>query len=276
MSEGGTIANLRRLSLNQITTEQWSVEQAVRGCKRAGIPFIGLWRHKVAEIGAARAAALVEDAGLEVSSLCRGGMFPAGTSAERRARIDDNRRAIDEASIVGTDLLVLVCGPPFDRDISSARGMVRDGIGELVPYAHAAGVRLAIEPLHPMYVADRSVIVTLAEAVDLANCFDIADVGVVVDAYHVWWDPALYDNVGRAGKRIFGFHLCDWVVPLSDHLWGRGMMGDGFIDLRRIRTAVEAAGYSGPMEVEILNRDLLDMPGEAVLSTIKARYLSCV
>ena len=182
-------SDLARLSLNQMTTERWNVREAIEGCARARIPAIGLWRHKVAEIGLRESARAARDAGIQVSSLCRGGMFPAATASERRERIDDNRRAIDEAAELGTDVLVLVCGPAPDRDIDAARAMVADAIAELVPYAGERGVRLGIEPLHPMFAAERSVIVTLGQANDFASRFRPEQVGVVVDVYHVWWDP---------------------------------------------------------------------------------------
>jgi sugar phosphate isomerase/epimerase len=234
--------DLARLSLNQMTTERWSVREAVEGCLRAGIPAIGLWRHKVAEAGLRESARLVRDAGLQVSSLCRGGMFPAATADERRRRIDDNRRAIDEAAELGTDVLVLVCGPPPDRNIDAARDMVREGIAAVAPYARERGVRLGIEPLHPMFAAERSVIVTLSQALDIARQFPTDQVGVIVDVYHVWWDPDVYHQIERATGRILGFHVNDWIVPTPDILLGRGMIGDGVIEVRRLRTAVDATG----------------------------------
>lgn len=267
--------DLSRLSLNQATTQNWSLKQAAEGCARAGIPWIGLWRHKLAETGTTAGARIVRDAGLKVSSLCRGGFFPAATNAERQARIEDNRRAIDEAAELGTDVLVLVCGPAPDRNIQAAREMVRDGIAALVPYAHEHGVKLAIEPLHPMFAADRSVIVTLAQALDIAEQFD-AQVGVAIDVYHVWWDPEVYSQISRAEGRILGFHVNDWLVPTPDLLLGRGMMGDGVIELRRLRVAVEQAGYSGPIEVEIFNQTIWDADGDAVLAQMCQRYLEHV
>ena len=242
------LSDLARLSLNQATTQRWSLREAVDGCVRAGIPWIGPWRDKVAQAGGAHASArLIREAGLRVSSLCRGGFFPAATAAEREARIDDNRRAIDEAAELGTDVLVLVCGPAPDRDIDGARQMVEDGIGTLVPYAAERGVRLAIEPLHPMYAGDRSVIVTLAQATAIVERLASPQVGVAVDVYHVWWDPDVYAQIRGAAGRILGFHVSDWLAPPPDHLLGRGLMGDGVIELRRLRAAVEAAGYTGPM-----------------------------
>lgn len=263
---------MERLSLNQITTERWSLREAAEGSARAGIGWIAPWRHKVAELGLATSAKAIRDSGLRVSSLCRGGMFPAATAAEREERLDDNRRAVDEAAELGADTLVLVCGPAPDRDIDSARGWVQDGIDKLVPYARERGIKLGIEPLHPMYAAERSVINTLAQANTLAERYAPEDVGVVVDAFHVWWDPEVYAQIARAGKRILGFHVSDWIVPTPDLLMGRGMMGDGVIELRRLRQAVDAAGYAGPIEVEIFNRVIWDTPGDEVLALMKDRY----
>lgn len=271
-----SFTDIARLSLNQATTERWSLREAVDGCARAGIPAIGLWRHKVAETGLAESARIVRDAGLRVSSLCRGGMFPAATAAERQQRIDDNRRAIDEAAALGTDVLVLVCGPAPDRDIRAARRMVAEGIAAVAPYAAERGVRLGIEPLHPIFAADRSVIVTLAQALDIAEQFDPAHVGVVVDAYHVWWNPDVYEQIARAAGRIVGFHVSDWIVPLPDPLLGRGMMGDGVIELRSLRAAADTAGYIGPIEVEIFNQALRDQPGDAVLALMQERFVAHV
>jgi sugar phosphate isomerase/epimerase len=273
---GEPLRDFSRLSLNTKTVEGWSVEQAVSGCVSHGIAYIALWRDRVAEAGLARSAALVRDAGLKVSSLCRGGFFPAATATERAERIEDNRRAVEEAAELGAEVLILVCGPAPGRDIAAARAMVADGVAEIVPYASEHGVRLGIEPLHPMFAGDRSVIVTLAEALNLAQRFPPEQVGVVVDVYHVWWDPDLYPQIARAGERIAGFHVNDWLVPLPDPLLGRGMMGDGVIELRKLRTAVELAGYSGPIEVEIFNRALWNTPGDDVIALMKRRYLKSV
>ena len=270
------LLDLQRLSLNQMTTERWDVRAAVDGCARAGIPYIGLWRHKVAETGLRRSAQLVRDAGLQVSSLCRGGMFPAASAAERRERIDDNRRAIDEAAELGTDVLVLVCGPAPDRDLDGARQMVAEAIAELIPYAMERGIRLGIEPLHPMFAADRSVIVTLSQANDFVEDLASPQVGVIVDVYHVWWDPHVHREIERARGHILGFHVNDWLVATPDILRGRGMMGDGKIEIRRLRAAVEVAGYTGPIEVEIFNQSIWDTPGDDVLFLMCERYLQYV
>lgn len=267
---------LDRLSLNQATTERWSLEEAVAGCVRHGILWIAPWRHKLSDDGAVLSARQIRDAGLRVSSLCRGGFFPAATAQDRLRRIDDNKRAVEEAGTLGTEVLVLVCGPAPDRDIAAARGMVMDGIAATVDHAAACGVRLAIEPLHPMFAADRSVVVTLGQALSMAEQFDSDRVGVIVDAYHVWWDPDIDALLERAGPRMLGFHVSDWIAPPPDHLFGRVMMGDGVIELRRMRCAVDAAGYRGPIEVEVLNRTLQESPGDDVLRLMRQRYLEHV
>lgn len=267
---------MERLSLNQITTEQWNLREAVDGCVRAEVPWISLWRHKIHEIGLQESKKIVADSGLKVSSLCRGGMFPAATAAERQASIDDNKRAVEEAAELGTDTLVLVCGPGPDRDIDQARKWVEEGIDKLVPFAQSHGVKLGIEPLHPMYAADRSVIVTLDQANTMAEKYSPNQVGVVVDVFHVWWDPDLYNQINRAAGRILGFHVSDWIVPVPDIFKGRGMMGDGVIELRRIRKAVEEAGYHGPIEVEIINQSIWDRPGDDVMREVKESFLKHV
>ncbi len=263
--------DLRRLSLNQMTIDNCTLSQAVDACARSGISWIGAWRHKI-HPDPASAGRLIRDAGLRVSSLCRGGMFPAATEQERKKRIEDNLRAIDEAAALGTDLLVLVNGPAPDRDIASARQMVVDGIATIQPYATRCGIKLGIEPLHPMFAAERSVVVTLAQANDIALLFDTQSVGVVIDVYHVWWDPQIYVEIARAAGRIFAFHVSDWIVPTPSMLMGRGLMGQGVIEIRKLRAAVEAAGYTGPIEVEIFNETLSQLPVDQYLSSIVAAY----
>ena len=267
---------LSRLSLNQRTTNNWGVQEAVEGCVRAGIFWIGLWRDKVAETRLEESACIAREAGLRVSSLCRGGMFPAETAAERRSRLDDNRRAVEEAATLGTTVLVLVCGPSPNRDLDAARGMVEAGIDLLAPYAAELGVKLGTEPFHPALMTERSVVVTLAQALSIAERFDPEQVGVVVDVYHVFWDPKLYSQIARSSGRILGFHVNDWVVPTRDPLLERGMMGDGVIELRRIRAAVDDAGYAGPIEVEIFNPGIWNQPGDKILATMKERFTALV
>jgi sugar phosphate isomerase/epimerase len=258
-----------RLSLNQATTTQWSVPEAVAGCVSAGISGIGLWRDPVAAYGLAATAKLVRDAGLTVTSLCRGGFFASPGA------IEDNRRAIEEAAALGTGILVLVSGGLAEgsSDVDGARQNVLDSIGELAPYAAAHGVQLSIEPLHPMFCSDRCVVSTLDQALDMALRFPAEQVGVCVDTYHIWWDPNVYKAIERAGDRISIFQVCDWITPLPEGvLLGRGMMGDGCIELRRLREAVDATGYSGPIEVEIFNQSIWDSPGTEVVDRVVRTY----
>jgi sugar phosphate isomerase/epimerase len=270
------MTDVQRLSFNQITAKNATLRECAEACARHGIRWIAPWRDRVQETGLSESVKILRDCGLGVSSLCRGGFFPAASGAERQARIDDNRRAIDEAAVLGAGCLVLVCGPAPDRDIDGARGMVADGIAALVEHAGKRGVRLGIEPLHPMFAADRSVIVTLAHALDLARSFDSEFVGVVLDVFHLWWDPQLYGLLQQAAGSIVGFHISDWASPLPGILAGRSMMGDGVIELRRIRTAVDAAGYQGPIEVEIMNESIWSRPLDSILSESVERFLACV
>lgn len=267
---------LENLSLNQITTNNWSLKEAVNGCIKAEVPWISIWRNKIHEIGLAESKRIVKDSGLKVSSLCRGGMFPAPTREQRQQNLDDNRRAVEEAAELGTDVLVLVCGSAPDKDIDTSRKWVEEGIEQLVPFAESHGVKLGIEPLHPMYAADRSVVVTLDQANTMAKKYNPNQVGVIVDVFHVWWDPDLYRQIERAKDYIHGFHVSDWIVPVPDMFKGRGMMGDGVIEISRIRKAVEKAGYNGPIEVEIINQTIWDQPGDSTLSIMKDRYLKHV
>lgn len=269
---------LAKLSLNQRTTRSWSVREAVDGCVRAGIPAIGLWREPVAEIGVARTAKIVADAGMRVSSLCRGGFLTASGDAGRAA-LDDNRRAIDEAAGLGTDCLVMVVGglPAGSRDLRGARHRMAEAVAELAPYAGERGVRLALEPLHPMYCADRAVLSTLGQALDLAEQFPVDQVGVVVDTFHIWWDPDVWTQIARAGGRIASFQVCDFLTPLpADVLLGRGMMGDGHIDFPPFSRAVAQAGYTGDTEVEIFNAEVWATDPDQVLATMKDRYVQLV
>ncbi|AMN39518.1 sugar phosphate isomerase/epimerase family protein [Rhodoplanes sp. Z2-YC6860] len=242
------------LAINSATVKPWTLEQLVKGCKRAGITAIAPWRDIVQAVGIDKAGAMIRGAGLTVSCLCRAGLFPAADEAGRRAALDDNRRAVDEAAAIGAGSLVLIAGglPKGSKDLAGAHEQVRDGLAALLPHARDAGVPLAIEPLHPMYAADRACVNTLAHANDL--CDELGEgVGVAVDVYHVWWDPDLPRQIKRAGKRILTYHVCDWLVPTKDLLLDRGMPGDGVIDLRAIRRMVEATGYDGIIDVEIFS-----------------------
>jgi sugar phosphate isomerase/epimerase len=270
-------SDLAALSINQETVKQWSLPELADGCAAAGISAVGLWRAPVQGYGAARAAKLMRDAGLAVTSLCRGGFFTAVDPAERAAALDDNRAAIDEAATLGTGTLVLVSGglPAGDRDLRGARERVADALAELGPYAAEHGVRLTLEPLHPMFASDRCVVSTLRQALDIAEGFPVEQVGVAVDTYHLWWDDTVGEQIARAGRsgRIAAFQLADWITPLPEGvLLGRGQLGDGAVDLRWFRGQVEAAGYRGMTEVEIFNPALWERDGAEVVAEIVERY----
>ena len=265
------------LSINLATVrEQYDMKQAVEACLKQDIFAIAPWRDQVHAIGLSEAARIVADNQLQVTGLCRGGMFPAADAAGRAAAIDDNKRAIDEAAALNADCLVLVVGglPAGSRDIAHARDMVADGIGAILPHARASGIPLAIEPLHPMYAADRACVNTLEQALDICDLLGNG-VGVAIDVYHVWWDPKLEQQITRAGAsgRILAHHICDWLVPTTDLLLDRGMMGDGVIDLPAIRRMVEAAGFTGYQEVEIFSAEnWWKRPGDEVIRTCIERY----
>jgi len=248
-------ADMEKLAINQATTlKQWTLREAIEGYAARGIRGISVWRDKLAECGVDDAAKLLADHGMTVTGLCRGGMFPANDAAGRQAALDENRRAVDEAAAIGAQCLIMVCGglPDGSKDMIDARQQVADGLAAMLPHARSAGVPVAIEPLHPMTAADRACVNTMEHALDL--CDALGDgMGVAVDCYHVWWDPKLEGQIARAGDRILGFHVCDWLVPTVDLVWDRGMMGDGIIDIPRIRGWVEAAGYRGFNEVEIFS-----------------------
>ncbi|MEY9857484.1 sugar phosphate isomerase/epimerase [Catenulispora sp. GAS73] len=266
-----------KLSLNQATVKRLTLAEAVDGCVRAGVPAIGLWRDRVQEIGIEAAARIVRASGLEVTSLCRGGFMTAPLPEERAAALADNKQAVLEAAGVGTDVLVLVVGglPAGSKDLPAARATVAESIADLAPFAAEHGVKLAIEPLHPMFCADRAVVSTLGQALDIAEAFPAEQVGVVVDTYHVWWDPQLAASIARAGtgNRILSYQECDWVVPLpADMLLGRGHVGDGHIDFARMRALVTAAGWKGHAEVEIFNQEIWDTDGDRTIATVRARH----
>lgn len=269
---------LERFSINQMTVKQLSMPELVAGCVELGIPGVGLWREPVAEFGLEATAKLVRDAGLAVTTLCRGGFFTAIDPAERAAALADNRKAIDEAATLGTDTLVLVSGglPAGSKDLHGARERIADALSDLGPYAASNGVRLAIEPLHPMFASDRCVVSTLSQALDIAERFPAEQVGVTVDTYHIWWDDTAPAAIARAGAggRIHTFQLADWITPLpAGVLTGRGQIGDGAIDMREWKGYVEAAGYSGPIEVELFNDELWAGDGRALLAQTARRFV---
>ena len=268
-----------RLSLNQATIKYADLGEALDTAVNAGYASIGLWREPVRAAGLDRSIRLVEDSGLRVSSLCRGGFFTMEEGPERRASIDDNRRAIAEAHALGAPALVLVAGglPAGSRDLAGARERVRDAVAELADDAAAARVTLTIEPLHPMYASDRAVISTLGQALDIAEQFPLGVVGAVVDTFHVWWDPQLLAQIERAAGRIASYQVCDWATPLpADVLLGRHYPGDGVIDFATITAAVEAAGYSGDVEVEIFNQDVWNSPYDEVVVRTRESFALAV
>ncbi|MGK9269830.1 sugar phosphate isomerase/epimerase [Williamsia muralis] len=263
------------LSLNTKTVNSWTLAEAVDGAASAGLGAVGLWRDRVQEAGVASSAKQIADAGLRVSSLCRGG-FMTGVLDDG---LDDNRRALDEAAELGAPELVMVMGGLPDRDLIGARARVEDRLAQLVPYAIDRGVRIALEPLHPMFAADRAVISTLGQALSMASPHPVEAVGVVVDTFHVWWDPELYNKIREAGVqgRISSYQVCDWLVPMeADPLLSRGMMGDGVIDFDTIGTWVRAAGYQGDVEVEIFNEKVWSTDGHQVIEEMKQRYRDLV
>jgi sugar phosphate isomerase/epimerase len=279
----------RWLSINTATVrEQADFVGIVEACARRNIRAVSPWRDQVAKVGLERAATAVRDAGLELSGYCRGGMFPADKAHWVEAR-DDNRRAVDEAKALRAPCLVLVVGglPQFSRpgsapskDLAAAHALVEDGLAELFEYARGAGMPLAIEPLHPMYAADRACVNTLRHALDICDRLDPGRggmLGVAVDVYHTWWDPELPTQVKRTGRdRLLAFHVCDWLVPTKHLLLDRGIMGDGVIDIRSVRRQVEAQGFDGYVEVEILSSDIWSRPLDDVLDTCIARFKSVV
>ncbi|NBM20124.1 sugar phosphate isomerase/epimerase [Streptomyces sp. GC420] len=272
------MSDLARFSINQMTVRQLGLPELVTACADLGVPGVGLWREPVREYGVEAAAKLVREAGLTVTTLCRGGFLTAADPDGRRRALDDNRAAVDEAAVLGTGTLVLVCGglPAGSKDLAGARERIADALGELAPYAGERGVRLAIEPLHPMFASDRCVVSTLGQALDLAERFPAEQVGVTVDTYHIWWDDLAPAQVARAGAagRIHSFQLADWVTPLPEGvLNGRGQLGDGCVDLRGWRERADAAGWAGhPVEVELFNETLWARDGREVLAETAARF----
>ncbi|MGV9287667.1 sugar phosphate isomerase/epimerase family protein [Streptomyces sp. NPDC003719] len=272
------MTDLARFSINQMTVKQLSLPDLVDACRELGVPGVGLWREPVQAYGVEAAAKLVRDAGLAVTTLCRGGFLTAIDPGERAAALADNRRAVDEAAVLGTDTLVLVSGglPAGSKDLRGARERIADALSELGPYAERHGVRLAIEPLHPMFASDRCVVSTLTQALDLAERFPAHQVGVTVDTYHIWWDDQAPAQIARAGAqgRIHTFQLADWTTPLPEGvLNGRGQIGDGAIDMREWKGYVEAAGYTGAIEVELFNEALWARDGREVLTETARRFV---
>ncbi len=242
-----------QMSFNTITAKDLSLQEILTSCSNSGVSHIAPWRDLIARNGVEQSAKMIKDSGVAITSLCRGGMFTGETSQIREAAIQDNFRAIDEAVAIGAPVLVLVCGPQIGKDLYGSQQMVIDGIAEILDYAKSANILLGIEPLHPMMAASRSCITTVRQALDIADLIDSPSIQIVIDAYHVWSDPHLPESTDRIKGRVAGFHISDWVTPITNELGSRAMPGEGCIDLERLKTWVLNAGYHGPIEVEVLS-----------------------
>lgn len=262
------IMSLDRLSVNQATTETATTRELVAACRSQGIPAIAPWRHQYVGESAELTRELLDSHGVVASSLCRGGFFTNRPAADS---FDDNRHAIDEAAALGAPTLVLVCGPVTDTGLVEAEHQILEGIASIVDHAAQAGVALAIEPFHPMFAAERSAVVTLAQATRLVRQLGATNVGLAVDTYHVWWDPNLESSLADAADYVLGIHVADWLVPTTDLLAGRGLPGDGIIDLSAILTTLVKNGYDGWVEVEVLNREVWARPTDAVIADVRER-----
>ena len=268
------LTDLSRLCIHTITTKPWSIEEAAKNYSANGVKGITVWRDALTGRNIKQTGDMLRQQGLSVVSLCRGGFFPSKEPSGRQAAIDDNRRAIKEAFDLGTRLIVLVCGADPSQSLEDSRKQIHDGISAILPDAEAANIRLAIEPLHPMYADTRSAINTMSQANDLAESLNSPWVGVAVDVYHVWWDPQLEKEIVRCGKQrsLLAFHICDWKSPTVDLLNDRGLMGEGCIPIREIRSWVEATGFNGFIEVEIFSNYYWKQDQSGYLKNIIASY----
>jgi sugar phosphate isomerase/epimerase len=264
-----------KLCIHTITTKPWNVHTAIAKYERVGVRGITIWRQYLDGEDLPQLAQSIENAGLTCVSLCRGGFFPYKDATQRQHALDDNRRAIEQATALRCPLIVLVCGADPHLSLSDSRKYIQEGIASILPEARAAGVKLAVEPLHPMYADTRSAINTMKQANDLCDALDSSEVGVAVDVYHVWWDPDLEEEILRTAKanRLWAFHVCDWRSPTEDLLNDRGLMGEGCIPIRQIRGWVENAGFSGYNEVEIFSNRRWKMDQDEFLKEIVNAYL---
>ena len=266
---GPSASALAGLCIHTVTTKPWPIETAIDRYARAGIGGITVWRDALEGRSVAKTRKRIRDSGLEVVSLCRGGFFASADADERARAIEENRNVVREAAELGAPLVVLVCGADPRQELHTSRAQIAEALGVLAPFARERGVRLGIEPLHPMYADTRSAVNTLGQARELVETVDHASVGVVVDVYHVWWDPELEAELGRLGpESLFAYHICDWRVPTEHMLTDRGIMGEGCIPLERIGRAVRDAGFSGYEEVEIFSTRLWSEDQDSVLSRI--------
>jgi len=264
--------DLQRLAIHTMTTKPWDLPTAVAKYADAGVRGVGLWRQWLEGRSLAESRALMDDHGLKAVSLVRGGFFPGLTTEERRASLDDNFRALDEAAAVGAPQVVLVCGAKPELSLIENRKQITEGIADCIDHAAAVGVKLAIEPLHPMYADCRSAVNTIGQCNDMIDQLGEEWVGIAADVYHIWWDPQLEQEIKRAGKRIIGFHVCDWLTPTHDFLNDRGLMGEGCIDIKGIRRMVETTGFDGWSEVEIFSTRHWATDQDAFLTNIISAY----
>jgi len=267
-------ASLDKLCIHTITTKPWAIETVAAKFAAAGVKGITVWRDTLEGRDVAATGRMIRDHGLSIVSTARGGFFPAKASADRAKAIDENRRAIAEAHALGAPIIVLVCGAVPGQSLEESRKQIVDGIAALLPDCQATGVKLAIEPLHPMYADSRSAVNTLGQANDMVEQLGSPLVGVAADVYHLWWDPALEAEIARCGKlgALFAYHVCDWRTPTVDMLNDRGLMGEGCIPLRKIRSWVEAAGFKGFNEVEVFSTRLWAMDQDEYLKMIVQAY----
>jgi len=272
----GKLSDLSKLCIHTITTKPWTIEQSAEKFGEAGVSGISVWRDTLENRDIAKTGDMLRANGLEIVSLVRGGFFPSIDSLKRKEALGDNRLAIDEAETLGCPMLVLVCGAEPEISLEKSRDQIREGIEAILPYAENANVKLAIEPLHPMYADTRSGINTMEQANDMAEYFKSAYVGVAVDVYHLWWDPHLEQEIYRCGQHdnLYAFHICDWLSPTVDMLNDRGLMGDGCIDVKQIRGWVEKAGFNGFNEVEIFSNKHWAENQNEFLKKIKNAYLN--
>ena len=272
------LTDFSRLCIHTITTTPWSIEEAIEKYAAAGVKGITVWRQWLEGRDPVVCGKMAKDAGLEMVSVARGGFFPASDEAGRQAAIDDNRRAIDECQGLGAPVLILVCGAVPGMPLSEGRKQIRDGIAAVADHAEEAGVKLGIEALHPMYADCRSAVNTLGQANDMCDELGLSNVGVVVDVYHLWWDPDLQRQIKRSGDSgyLLTFHVCDWRTPTEDMLNDRGLMGEGCINIREIRGWVEETGFKGYNEVEIFSNRLWATDQDQFLADIKKAYLEHV
>jgi len=266
--------DLERLCIHSITTKPWSIEEAAKNYSSNGVHGITVWRDALAGRNIRQTGDILRRHGLKTVSLCRGGFFPSIEPVKRKQAIDDNRRTIEEAYELGTNLIVLVCGADPSQSLEDSRKQIHDGIAAVLPDAKAAGIKLAIEPLHPMYADTRSAINTLAQANDLTEILNSKNVGIAVDVYHLWWDPNLEKEIERSGKNgtLLAFHVCDWKSPTKDMLNDRGLMGEGCIPLKKIRSWVERTGFNGFIEVEIFSENYWKQDQSVFLENIISSY----